>query len=115
MAKPKYLNLDAISPQREVVIKVFGQEHKMRPTTVGDFIRNVQLLKDKPAVQTDAMAEFETTSEILTRAFPTLSKEIIANLTLDQMKAIVDFAQSADGSDEVQEDAAANENPQTAS
>jgi hypothetical protein len=112
--QPRYLNLDAITPEREIVIKVFGEEHKMRPTTVGDFIKNVQTLRRDPDDKSDAASEFEATAEILIRAFPSLTKEIISELTLAQMKAIVDFAQRADTSDEVQEDDGADANPQTA-
>jgi valyl-tRNA synthetase len=99
MANTKLLNLDELSTD-EKVIKLDGVEHKMREMTVQEFIdrsveaRKVAASSEKAAAEQDEKAldrMVQMSIDMIHDAFPTITKERLGRLTLNQLSAILDF------------------------
>jgi len=102
MSKKKLLNLDELAGD-EIVIILNGNEHKLKESTVEDFIANA---KDIESVGKSASIEeeMELSKKMLKRSFPTLKDEDIMNLTMPQINKLVQFARDAGGESKVEEE-----------
>ena len=92
----KLLDLDAVAAESEFVIKLNGTEHKLKPATVETFVANMKEL-EKLGVSASVAEELEVTIGIILRAFPTVTEAEVRALTMQQIKAISDFARTANG------------------
>ncbi|CCG43294.1 hypothetical protein [Magnetospirillum molischianum] len=100
----KMLNLDAVKPKTERVLKLKGQEHAQAPLSVGDFIDNARAsrrLAEKP----DLVEEFELVLGMVGRSFPTVPETDLRALTFEQLSTILSWSQT----DESAEDAEGKE------
>lgn len=96
MASPILLDLDAVETPVEVVVKLKGVEHKLAPVTVQGFVDNIKLI-EQLGLSGNVTREIEIMREILLKAFPTMTGEIIGDLTLEQLRKLVEFAQDNNG------------------
>jgi hypothetical protein len=101
-----YLDLDAIIPEDEITVKLGGVEHKLVPITLEDFVRNTKAVQAMGA-QVDPEAEMAMVTDMLFRAFPTMTPEITGKLTLIQLNKLLEFAMEHNGAKQVQKEAAA--------
>ena len=106
-----YLDLDAVVPDNDVVVKLGGIEHTLVPITLEDFVRNTKAVQVMNASE-DPDAEMGIVTDMLFRAFPSMTPEITNKLTLIQLNKLLDFAMEHNGAKRVQteagEDAAAD-------
>lgn len=111
----RYIDLDEIKPAVEVVVKLGGKEHRMVPLTVDGFIDNFRLIEGQ---KTGIREQMDVIKQILTRAFPTLTPDILGKLTLEQLQQLRDQVASVNGQkateDEIAAEVSAEENPPTA-
>jgi hypothetical protein len=103
MSDPKYIDLDALAPEVDVVIKLDGQSHKLATLTVEDFIQNTKAIQELPAGSTIEQ-EYETVVSMLVRCFPTITKARFHKLSLVQLNAILNFARENSGQTSIEED-----------
>lgn len=92
MADTKVINLAALSKEPAVVIiDENGVRHEMKPATVGSFIENVKTIE---SMGTNASTEDEMNvmMDIITRAFPTITKEMITKWPLENLQSISNMA-----------------------
>lgn len=118
MSKVTILDLDAVIPEREVVVKLDGKDHKLVPVTLEDYLKNTKLIRDLATggEDVDFQKEFDIAIDMVDRAFPSITKDRLQKLTLIQLNKLAEFARGADGT-EVAKDAevqAAEANPPTA-
>lgn len=105
----QYLDLDAVAGNAEFTLKLKGKEHKLKVATVETFIQNMQDLEGL-SMTASAAEELKVALAIVKRAFPTIPEKDLNDLTVLQVKAIADYAQSANGEqvEKVSEDAQGN-------
>lgn len=109
----RYLDLDAVLAETpEVVIKLFGKEHKLAPLSVDDFLGNLKIV-EKLGLNPSTEEEIAAVKQMLLKSFPTVGEEDLRKLTLSQLQRFLEFAQEANGESEVKE--AAGGNPVAAS
>lgn len=112
-----FLDLDSVVPDKQVVIKLAGEEHKLVPVTVKGFVENTKKLEaflKKELKTTEDEVQFAI--DTLLTTFPTMTAEMLHALDLFKLNKLVEFAQSHNGTKQVQ-DAVAEEtkpDPQTA-
>lgn len=111
----KFIDLDSVAPSVELTVKLGGKSHAMKPATVADFIANTKEIQ-KLGVNGDIEAETEIVIGMLLRAFPTMTKDMLLALTLEQLNQLNNAARAASGEEVVAEAAAqeAEANPPTA-
>ncbi len=118
----KFLDLDAVDMGAEVVIKLQGIEHKLKPVSVGDFIANTKLVQGL-GVATDVETEVQTiitmliTSPLQTsEGRVTMTREMLIDLPIAALNKMFAFAQENNGTQKVEEEAKAEAeaNPQPA-
>lgn len=104
-----YLDLDAVAGEADFVLKLKGKEHKLKVATVETFIQNMQDLEGL-SMSASAADELKVAVAIVKRAFPTIPEDELKELNILQVKAIADFAQSANGEkvEKISEDAEGN-------
>jgi hypothetical protein len=103
---PIYLNLDEVVPDKEVVVMLGGVEHKLAPITLEDFVLNTRIVQNAEA-SVNPEKESEFVRDMLTRCFPTMTKEMIGKLTFAQLDALFKFAMEHNGASKVQQEATA--------
>lgn len=96
----KIINLDQLETKRDKVVVLGGKEHVMRTLTVKDYIQQLkkqqELEKLSEAVADNTVADnpdtadriVELTVEALHTLFPTISKEQLESLNMDQLNAM---------------------------
>lgn len=100
MSKIEYLNVDEIEPKVHKVVKLKGVEHPFHNAKVGEFIEEMKRIKSlqKKAKGDQEISEIEVMEMMLDSmrasikgAFPTITDEMLAELTYDQVSAIQKF------------------------
>lgn len=91
-----YLDLDAVVPEREVVLKLDGNQHKLATITLEDFVKNNALIQSLQGK--DMEAEVNGLVDMLDRSFPSVTRERLFKLTLPQLKQLMQFANDNNGS-----------------
>lgn len=92
----KILNLDELAKE-ERVLKLNGKSHKMKDTSVEEFITASKAAEEAEKAEgsdDDVLLSkmIENMVEMVMNAFPTIVKEDVSGLRLEQLNAIVDFA-----------------------
>ena len=99
-----YLDLDAVVPVDSIEIKFGGVIHKLVPITLEDFVRNTKAVQEM-GTQVDPQKEMEMVTDMLFRAFPTMTPELVKTLTLIQLNKLLDFAMEHNGARKVEKEA----------
>jgi len=100
----KVLNLDNLADgERELVIK--NKSYKVKGMTVENFIATTKAAEK--LTETSSFSEqIEATIATIQRSVPDIEKETLMDLSLEQLRAVVDFVRGEDaplGAEEVQE------------
>lgn len=93
---PKVINLDTIQKSRPVELVVDGTKHKMKESTVEDFIENMKLI-DALGVKPTPAQEIEVMIAFILRAFPTLKNNQVRKMTMQQLRMLSDLARGENG------------------
>jgi hypothetical protein len=110
----KFLDLDAIAvDDNPLTVKLGGVKHVLKPITVKDFIANTKALQNLSGTNISVEAEMNLMMDMIMRAFPTVTRDMLEDLKLDSLNQLVEFANSNNGQKKV-EDEIAKENPQPA-
>jgi len=86
------LNLDdVVVPKRSITLH--GVRHPVEPQSVEGFIKSVRALQEleKKADSTDVVAQFELSMDAITFSVPTLTRDMLGKLTLEQLGKINRF------------------------
>lgn len=110
MTQTKFLDLDAIAPEMELAVKLGGKTHVFRPTSVEAYFANTKMVADflKENPDGDQTEEFKLGVTMILKSFPTMTREMLMNLTFVQLQALQNWIRQADGSDKVEEEAKAD-------
>jgi hypothetical protein len=104
-SKTVYLDLDAIVPEKDVVVKLDGQDHKLEPVTVEQFISNIQVMEKLGSGNLNVEDEKNLIVDMLLQVFPTIKRERLNSLKLMQLNAMIDFAREHGGENKVKNEA----------
>jgi hypothetical protein len=97
MSNPNFLDLDAIAPE-ERTIKIFGESHAVVPVSVDTFIINARAAQAQDAkVDQSLPDQIEFMIKLIASSVPSLPVEKLRTMRLDQLNAILAFAQRQDG------------------
>ncbi len=113
----KFLDLDAIEHEATVVvIKLAGVEHKLTPISVTDWITNTKVMQTLAADASDIEVQVDAMIGMITRQFKTLTKDMLREMPLTKLNAILEFARANNGENAANKEAAAEAkaNPPTA-
>lgn len=95
---PNYLDLDAVLPEVELVVKLNGKEHRLKPLSVEDFVRNMKDQAALAASSGDVETEIDTVIKMLARAFPTMQAADLKKVELNKLWKLLEFARENNGS-----------------
>lgn len=109
----KLLNLDEFGATETLTIVLNGSEHRLQEMTVEDFIWAQKEMKRQESLH-DEVAVFESLVNILSRQFPTISKESLHKLPMSKLRALMDFVNSIAQQGAEATVAANSENPRMA-
>lgn len=102
------LDLDAIVPEKDVVLKLDGKEHPLVPVTVDNFVKNIQTMEKLGTGQLDMATEKNVIVEMLEQVFPSVEKGRFGKLSMLQLNQLLTFARSNSGEEEVSKEAEGN-------
>lgn len=91
----KILNLEKLSASEERVLKVGDKEYPVSPMTVSNFIETTRAA-EKLESETSVVAQVEATVEMVLRSVPTITRDVLDQLSLEQLQAIVAFVRGDD-------------------
>lgn len=94
---PKYLNIDEIAPEKKV-LTLRGAEHVMHQVTVEEFIEITKAaqesgegkIQDRPVYE-----QVEMLVEQILKAFPSVPRDHLVKLSIDQLTTILKFTAGA--------------------
>lgn len=92
----KFLDLDAVKPETGFTLKLNGAKHDLVETDIETFIENSKDI-ERLGVTSSSTEELQLTIRMIKRAFPTILESELMKLKLSQLKAINDFALTANG------------------
>lgn len=91
----KIINLDQLETKRDKVVVLGGTEHVMRTLTVKDYIHQLKSQREIEKLTTGDDADPDTVDRILEltvdalhKLFPTITKEQLESLNMDQLNAM---------------------------
>lgn len=88
----KIINLDALETKREKAIILNGKEHVMKTFTVKEYIYHMRQAEKLTKLEEGSLetlsAGIDATIDILAAAFPTIKREELEVLTMEQLEAI---------------------------
>lgn len=87
----KILNLDEVAPRAEKVLTFKGVQHKLVPPTVASFIEVTRKLEDLEKSGASVSEQIEYMIESIANSFPSMGKEQLKELNMDQLNAIFTF------------------------
>ncbi|MCK1543425.1 hypothetical protein IVB12_16025 [Bradyrhizobium sp. 179] len=102
------LDLDAIVPEKDVVLKLDNKEHPLHPVTVENFVKNMKTMEKLGTGALDTEQEKNLIVEMLEQVFPTVEKGRFARLTMIQLDQLLTFARANSGEEQVATEASEN-------
>jgi hypothetical protein len=102
------LDLDAIVPEKDVVLKLDKQDHPLVPVTVDNFVKNMKTMQKLGTGQLDTETEKGLIVEMLEQVFPSVEKGRFGKLTMIQLNTLLNFARDNSGENDVQKEAEGN-------
>lgn len=108
MSKKVVLDLDAIVPEKDVVLKLDGKEHPLVPVTVDNFVRNMKTMQKLGTGTLDTEEEKNVIVAMLSQVFPSVPEGRFGKLSMPQLNQLLTFARSNSGEEEVATEAQGN-------
>lgn len=95
----KIINLDQLETKRDKVVVLGGKEHVMATLTVKDYIQQLKGQQELEKLASDVDATPETADRIveltisaLQKLFPTITREQLESLNMEQLSAMRELA-----------------------
>lgn len=102
----KILNLDGFAAKAEArKLIIGGKEYAVEDMTVENFIETTKAA-DRLTGETSVAVQVEATMDMIQRSVPTVERELLQRLTLEQLQAITAFVRG-ENVDEAQDEAVA--------
>src|SRR4051812_28489368 len=107
MQKPDaiYLDLDGIRPEKQIIIKLDGVDHELKPVTVEDFVENIQTMQKLGTGNLDVATEKAMLVDMLAQVLPTIGAPRLSKLTMQQLHTLIDFCREHNGEKDVPKEA----------
>lgn len=86
----KVLNLDKLVPNEGRELVIAGVTYPVLGMTVGNFIQTTRAA-EKMGENTSIADQIEATVEMILRSVPSIPREVLAQLSLEQLQTIVAF------------------------
>lgn len=86
----KVLNVDKLAGKEGRELVISGKTHKVNGMTVGSFVEGI-LAAEELAKSDSLVAQVNATITMILRSVPTLERETLEGLELEQLQAIVAF------------------------
>lgn len=105
----KFLDLDALAPKEVVRIKLNNKEHEMKEMSVEDFVWATKEAEMREGDENDPAKMLDMMLDILTRQFPSVTRDEFKAMGFNKLSALLDFTRSlaTDGSEAAIAEAAA--------
>ncbi|MDX5412906.1 MAG: hypothetical protein LPK02_07645 [Rhodobacterales bacterium] len=98
MSKVEYLNVDDIAPMVQKVVTIKGVQHPYHAPKVSDFLEEMKRIKSLQAKKKEELTEVDIIEMMvdsmrvsIKSSFPTITDEILDDLTYEQISAIQKF------------------------
>ena len=94
----QFLDLDALTPDVSITIKINGEKHEMAEMTVADFVWAQKLSAEQAKIDPNNVSDddyealMESMVDVLDHQFPTCPREDIAALSIGKLTKLVKFA-----------------------
>ncbi len=86
----KILNIDKLVPEESRELVIFGKTHQVKGLDVGGFLATT-LAAEELAEEKSLVKQIEATIDMIVRAVPTIERDDLRKLTLDQLQSVVSF------------------------
>lgn len=86
----KVLNLDKLVPNEGRELVIAGVSYPVIGMTVANFIETTRVA-EKMTAETSIADQIEATVEMILRSVPSIPREVLAQLSLEQLQTIVAF------------------------
>ena len=108
----KVLNLDKLSTKGTRVLRLAGTDYAVHPMTVGNYVETT-MAAERMVDTGDAslLTELRETVAMIRRSVPDAPQDVLSNLELAQLRAIVDFIKGDDSVADSQAAPAEGEDP----
>ena len=91
----KILNLSDLASKEARLLRLNGVDHPVREMSVEDFIETT-LAAERLEYETSVVKQLEATFDLITRAIPTVEKQVLKGLSLDQLQGLAAFIRGGD-------------------
>lgn len=91
----KILNLEQLAPQSGRVLRLNGVDYPVEEMSVQNFIETT-LTAERLEGETSIVVQLEATIDLIQRAIPTIDRELLKRLTLEQLQAVTVFIRGED-------------------
>lgn len=91
----KILNIAELASKEVRVLRVNGVDHPVREMSVEDFIETT-LAAERLDGEQSIVKQLEATFDLILRAVPTIEKDVLKGMTLDQLQAMTAFIRGGD-------------------
>lgn len=86
----KILNIDKLAGKQSRELVIFDKKYKVESNTVGTFLENITAAEE--LAKSDSLVDqVNSTIDMILRSVPTLEREVLVKLELEQLQAIVAF------------------------
>lgn len=94
MSNIHYIDLDEVRDEIDFTVKFGGEEYKVKPITVADFIAEAKQIEEL-GLGASVKDEVEVSINMLVRALPGMTAEKLKNVNFKQLDALRDFVMKA--------------------
>lgn len=96
-----YIDLDAVKPDKEIVVKLDGVDHPVEPITVEQFVENMQTMERLGLGNLSAKEEKDLMVQMLVQTLPSIGADRLNKLQLIQLNALIEFTRKYNGETKV--------------
>lgn len=91
----KILNIDKLAPKEDRQLVIFGTSYEVKGLDVGGFLATT-LAAEELANEKSLVKQIEATIDMIIRAVPTVERDVLRQLTLEQLQGVVSFVRGDD-------------------
>lgn len=91
----KILNIDKLVPKEGRTLVIFGKSYDVKGLDVGGFLATT-LAAEELANEKSLVKQIEATIDMIIRAVPTIERDVLRQLSLEQLQSVVSFVRGDD-------------------
>lgn len=91
----KILNIDKLVPKEARQLVIFGKSYDIKGLDVGGFLATT-LAAEELANEKSLVKQIEATIDMVIRAVPDIERDVLRQLTLEQLQGVVSFVRGDD-------------------